>query len=118
MRSLKTNSNFKLLLWAFLYSYIAMFIWSLTYHYSTFSKENFFKFESLLIPITLPFFSIFSVFQSPINLMYFSILGFFIFRIYSHRRINKNTKIILLTVIFVLWDLLGFYVFRTIAIAY
>lgn len=118
MKCLKSNGGFNLLLWAFLYSYIAIVIWSIIYHYLRFSKESFFSFESLFIPITLTFPSIYSVFKSPINLIYFSILGFFIFRLYNHKKLNKNIKVILLTVIFILWNLLGFYIFREVAIAY
>ncbi|MGP5505413.1 hypothetical protein [Psychrobacter celer] len=113
----KLSNNFKSLLHAFMYSYIIIILLSLVYHYLNFSKEQFFKFESLFIPIILPFLSIYAVFKYPASLVVFSILIFLILFLYK-KNVNKKGKVILLTMIFISWDLLSFYLFRMIASAY
>lgn len=113
----KLSNNFKSLLHAFIYSYITIILLSSVYHYLYFSKEQFFKFESLFIPIVLPFLSIYAIFKFPVYLIVFSILIFLILFLYK-KNLNKKIKVIFLTMIFIFWDLLSFYLFRMIASAY
>lgn len=113
----KISSNFKCSLYAFLYSYIAMVLLFIIYGFFN-TSEAYLNLESLFIPVYLPFLFIYDIFYSPIYLFLFLMIFSFIFYIYKNENINEKIKIIFLTIIFVFWDILSFYLFRIIALAY